>query len=157
MGRAAQTQARLVDQRARGRATQALITNHRAEYDQLYEAYKAEAEAEVAALQVAAATAGAHDHGTPQPVRLKPGRRKAHEDVVDRIDVARCTVCVLFHDRGHRCPSCGRVPSAPAPYLDAAGKAREAKRLHDAGTKVEIIATTLRITPDHVHRLLEEP
>lgn len=159
MGKAAQTQARLIDQRARRRADQALKNNHRQEWDRLYYAFVAEAEAE--AVQIAAAApAPTHVHtdvpsAPPEPPRLKPGARLAGQSVIDRIDVARCNVCVKYHDRGHRCAQCGKVAPVPTPLVGSHMMAREVHRLFDAGTKVEIIAATLRIKPDLVERLLD--
>jgi len=42
-----------------------------------------------------------------EPVRLRPGARRADQHVTERIDVARCTRCATHHDRGHACPNCG--------------------------------------------------
>lgn len=150
MARAANTEARLVDQRARGRATQALINNHREEYEQLLAAYKAEA---IEELELLPAPAASPEHPTrpPAPVRLKPGPRKAGEAVTDRVDVGNCPFCRAYHDNGHRCQRCGQTPKA-MPFSEAY---KEVHRLADAGTKPELISMTLKIPIDHIHRLLE--
>lgn len=151
MGKAAQTEARLVDQRARRRATQALINNHKQEYEDLLTAFKVEAIAELDMLP-APQVSEHHPTRPPQPVRLKSGPRLEGQQAVDRIDVARCPHCISYHDRGHRCERCGAIPKR-----NWSSATSEVHRLFDAGTKPDIIAMTLRIPLDHVHRLLEEP
>lgn len=96
----------LVYQRARGRAVTALIAAHEAEWEHLFAAKRAEVQAEVDAVD----EAGADHYGT-EPTRLKTGRRKQGQTVVDRIDVARCPHCIKHHDRGHACPKCGAAPT----------------------------------------------
>jgi hypothetical protein len=151
MSRAAQTEARLVDQRARGRATQALINNHRDEYEQLLIAFKAQA---IEELELLPAPEVDEHHPTrgAQPVRLKTGPRKEGETASDRVDVGTCRFCITYHDAGHRCERCGARPK-----LAFAAAYKEIHRLYDAGTTPEMIAINLRVPLEHVHRLLEEP
>lgn len=145
---AQQTTARLVDQRARRRATQLLIDLHKAEWTQLLAQERAFAEAEVAEIERAAAATG---HEVTEPVRLKPGARLPGQAAVDRIDVARCPLCVASHDRGHTCPSCG---TPPLDLVQSTSLAREVHRLSRAGTTVDIIAATLHLSPGRVRELL---
>jgi len=161
MSRAKQTTARLVDQRARGRADTRLRKRHQQEWNELYVEEKALAEMEAGRLAIVAREKAAaapppaeHVHeepAVPEPPRLKTGRRNEGESAIDRLDVARCPFCRASHDRGHVCPRCGAKPK-----LDFAGKVREVHRLFDAGTSVDIISMTLSIPKDHVLRLIEE-
>lgn len=98
---------RLVRNRARHRAIAELVRRHEAEFESLYELYKAEAAQEAVELRVAPAAA---QHYKTQPVRLRPGARQPGERATDRIDVARCPHCIKHHDSGHVCPKCGAVP-----------------------------------------------
>ena len=112
MGYAKPTQARLIDQRARRRATQDLIEAHREEFDRLYWQHRHAASDEADALAAKAAEAPRPDHEphADEPPRLMPGARKPGETPMDRLDVARCPHCIRHHDRGHVCKSCGAKP-----------------------------------------------
>jgi hypothetical protein len=134
MGRAAQTLARLIDQRARRRATSELIARHPDEWASLYARQRSFAEEE--ARQLAAAAAEQHSSlddlekvldGPVDPPRLMSGRRLPEQTVIDRIDVARCPSCIAHHDRGHRCRACGQAPQRPPGYQPAS--AREVRPL----------------------------
>jgi hypothetical protein len=111
MGYAKPTAARLVDQRARRRATQALIDIHRDEFRELYQWHRRNAASEAQTLAVKAS----ETHPTTEPPRLMSGARKPGQDAVDRIDVARCPHCVKHHDRGHVCAKCGARPTSLQP------------------------------------------
>lgn len=120
MGRAKQTQGRLIDQRARRRADTELRARYRDEWDAIYvlEKIKAEDEAEllVQAQERVKAIQPSHRHPEPEPEeppRLMPGRRLSGQTTLDRIDVARCAHCVRYHDRGHKCTRCGAQPPGP--------------------------------------------
>ena len=121
MGRAAQTLARLIDQRARRRATSELIARHQDEWDSLYARQRTFAEEEARQLEEAAAAKHSSlgdlekvlDDKPAEPPRLMPGRRLPQQTALDRIDVARCPSCVAHHDRGHRCRACGQAPQIP--------------------------------------------
>lgn len=164
MGYAKPTLPRLVDQRARRRATQELMKRHRAEFDGLLAQFRLEAAAEAEELaRVAAAnraqrpSPSEHHASTPEPVaddppRLMPGARLAGQSALDRIDVARCSVCAKSHDRNHVCTKCGSLPPLTLPEQFA-----EVARLTDAGTDVEQVSRTLRIAPDRVLQLLDAP
>jgi hypothetical protein len=120
MGYAKPTAARLIDQRARRRATQTLIQVHRDEFQRLYNLHRAEAEQEAEHLATAP---DAIEHYRSEPVRLMPGRRMPDQTAGDRIDVARCAHCVTHHDRGHVCTNCGAIPGkkkAPSSPADVA-------------------------------------
>lgn len=108
------TEARIVRQRARSRATMQLIEVHRDEFTRLIEAETVKARAEHAALTAAAEAAGNHDAAV---ARLRPGPRRAGEDSADRLDVARCRSCHTHHDADHECPSCGDVTPVEAPKV----------------------------------------
>ena len=146
MSKAAQSRARLIDQRARRRATQVLIERHDEEFRGLYEQYRAEAETEMEALEIVAREQS-DGHTPAHPPRLLPGRRKPRETVLDRLDVARCPDCIAYHDRGHACPRCGMT-------ADVVSKLSEIHRLAAAGTRDDVIAVHLRIPPDIVRRVL---
>lgn len=107
MGYAKPTQARLIDQRARRRATQDLIAENPERWKQLYEQHRQYATEEAEQLALAVTP---NEHAPKEPPRLMPGARKLGESAIDRIDVARCPFCVKHHDRGHRCSSCGQRP-----------------------------------------------
>jgi hypothetical protein len=113
------TPARFLRTRARHRATSELIERHRVEFQALLEDATEQVVAEAQHLAAAAAEQPVDDHGhQPQPApampRLKPGPRRKGQDVTERLDVARCPECVGYHDRGHRCASCGAEPCAAA-------------------------------------------
>jgi hypothetical protein len=114
VGYAKPTAARLIDQRARRRATQALIDLHRDEFRDLYEWHRRNATTEARVL----ATKAAETHPSTEPPRLMTGARKPGQDVTERIDVARCPHCVRHHDSGHVCANCGAVPSTVAALPD---------------------------------------
>ena len=114
MGYAKPTAARLIDQRARRRAQQQLIANHRDEFRDLYEWHLRNATSEAQML----ATKASEIHPTTEPPRLMTGARKPGQDVADRIDVARCPHCVRHHDRGHVCAKCGAVPETAVAIED---------------------------------------
>lgn len=143
MSAAKQTLARLVDQRARRRAAQLLIEAHRDEYQTLYTQAHHLALAEAQAL-----AAKAPETPTPEPPRLMTGRRKADEDVMDRIDVARCPHCIGHHDRGHACTHCGTRPGG----LVAPDAVRSLAR---QGLDAQAIATVTGLTTATVRRVLE--
>lgn len=139
MGHAKQTQARLIDQRARRRATQKLVEMHQDEYDLLLVRYRTEATQEAARL-------GTHH---AQPARLMPGRRLENQDVIERIDVARCPDCVSYHDAGHTCARCGSPAEAPAP-MPRNNLDRAVQRMVARGRTDAQIAFDLGITEDAV-------
>lgn len=145
MASAKQTQARLIDQRARRRATQALIEKHPEEYYELLQEALREARSEASQLQVTVTRA----HGHEMPARIMPGRRLAGQTAVDRIDVARCPECVSYHDAGHTCGRCGSPAEAPKPVprnnLD-----RAVLRMVERGLTDARIAVDLGITEDAV-------
>ena len=144
MGYAKPTEARLIDQRARRRATQALIERHRDEFDTFYEMHRRAAEVEAGTL----AEKAAEKHPTTEPPRLMPGARKPGQDVTERIAVARCRHCIRHHDKGHRCSNCGAAPTAPvSPYA--------VRTLAAEGATVQEIARRLNLTTITVHRVLD--
>lgn len=143
--------ARMVRNRARHRAIAELTRRHEAEFDDLYEQYRAEAEREAAEL---ASSPQAAEHYKAEPVRLRPGARQPGEKAGDRIDVARCPQCVRHHDRGHVCAKCGTAPVTPA---DVAGKRAEALRLYRAGTRIEVVAMTLHLPIQIVRQMIGVP
>ena len=105
MGSARQTKARLIDQRARRRASQELKRRYPEEWEHLYETYLIEAEEEMDRLE--------EEHPELNDVpRLKTGRRKQGETPEDRVDTNRCEACVSYHERGHHCHNCGAAPPA---------------------------------------------
>lgn len=109
------TDARTLRNRARNRATQQLIANHRTEYDDLVTAELALVTAEAADLGTAPAC---DTHPTKRSIPLlRPGARRAGQTVADRVraDVGTCPRCISFHDRGHRCGVCGKDPAASKP------------------------------------------
>ena len=102
------TETRTIAQRARNRASQALIERHRDEFEELRVLHLAQAKEELEQLRAAAAQKRADDIELP---RLKPGpKRHTDSNVIDRLDVARCPHCHEHHDRGHQCPACGELP-----------------------------------------------
>lgn len=115
MGYAKPTASRLIDQRARRRAQQQLIENHRQEFRDLYEWHRRNAATEADLL---ASKASESPHQIAGPPRLMTGARKPGQDVTDRIDVARCPHCVRHHDAGHVCANCGAVPHTAAALPD---------------------------------------
>jgi hypothetical protein len=117
--------------RARHRAVATLVSRHRNEYDDLYDAalqeVRDEAERDLARVirehpdarpPVKPAGVSGPKFRTMQPVppRLQPGPLKSGTaERPLRDDVARCPYCQRFHDRGHECSSCRhRPPGAPA-------------------------------------------
>lgn len=144
MGYAKSTAARLIDQRARRRATQTLIEIHRDEYTRLYAMHRAAAEQEAEHL----AAKAAEIHPTGEPPRLMTGARKPGQDVADRIDVARCPHCIRHHDRGHRCPKCGLAPTRPV-------SPDEVRRMVSGGSSVQEVAARLNLTTVTVRRVIE--
>ena len=96
------TEARTIRNRARHRAKARLIDEFRDRYDALLEEEIYAAEREFATL----AALGDYDDPT-EPVRLRPGQRRAGQDPLDRIDVARCRRCHAHHDASHVCQNCG--------------------------------------------------
>ena len=106
MGYAKPTAARLIDQRARRRATQALLRAHHDEFQMLLMAERARATEEAERL-VSARPPTAHQHAASEPPRLMSGRYKPGQNATDRIDVARCRRCHEHHDAGHICQNCG--------------------------------------------------
>lgn len=107
------TEARIVRNRARSRATAALVKAHQAEFDRIMATELEKAQVEHARLRAAAA--GQHD---AEIARLKPGPKRSDEtDVVQRLDVARCTSCHTHHDALHECPNCGTETPAEKPSL----------------------------------------
>lgn len=110
MSYAKPTAARLIDQRARRRATQALLRAHHDEFRMLFMAERAKAEEEAGRLASARRTQSVQAH-SGEPPRLMSGRYKPGQESTDRIDVARCPHCVSHHDRGHVCTRCGAVPN----------------------------------------------
>lgn len=99
------TPARVIRVRARHRAVAALIERHRTEFEELMAEATESARTEAEAL--AEDPAAAEHYQPDETVRLRPGPRRAGQDVTERIDVARCTNCATHHDRGHVCPNCG--------------------------------------------------
>ena len=92
--------------RARHRATAALIQAHADEFETLLADATDEVRAEAEALA---------EHGAEgQMTRLRPGPRRRGQDVAERLDVARCPECAGHHDRGHICTNCGASPQAEA-------------------------------------------
>lgn len=144
MGYAKPTQARLIDQRARRRATQALIEKHREDFTALYEQHRRAAESEAAALTECAATV----HPSSEPPRLMTGARKAGQEAVDRIDVARCPHCVKHHDRNHVCTHCGAQPGQRRPKVSASDVAEDVEFLLETSPlmTVQQIADRLRFS-----------
>ena len=99
------TPARAIRNRARHRAFQRLSVMFAVDFERLYteELEKAQHEHEV--LQAI----GALTVPEGEPVRLKPGPRRAGQDTTARIDTATCRRCHITHDRGHVCPNCGHT------------------------------------------------
>jgi hypothetical protein len=127
MGRAKQSAARLIDQRARRRATQALIDMHREEFRDLYQFHRMNAATEARVIAEAAtrvSNAETKFHPSGEPPRLMSGRYKPGQDATDRIDVARCPHCVKHHDRGHVCTKCGARPTTAQPAPSALSLAK---------------------------------
>lgn len=89
---------RVLRNRARNRATALLIERRREEFEALLEQETEKVWAEHQEISKVSKEA------IP---RLKPGARREGQTVLERIDVARCTVCHTNHDRGHVCPVCG--------------------------------------------------
>ena len=146
MAYAKPTQARLIDQRARRRATQALIDLHREEYRDLYERHRREATAEAASLTIAAIKEHpSSTHEPTEPPRLMTGRRKPGQGATERIDVARCWRCVRHHDVGHVCASCGAAPAAAV---------EDVLRMRTNGLGVGQIAHRLDVPREAVLRIL---
>jgi len=124
VSRAKQSVSRLVDQRARRRATQALIEMHRDEFRDLYQWHRMQAVTEARTI-AEAATQKQSFHPSSEPPRLMPGRRLPGQEVVDRIDVARCPHCIKHHDRGHVCAKCGARPTTVQAPVSALSLARQ--------------------------------
>lgn len=104
------TPGRVVEGRARGRAYRRLAAAHREEFDALFAEETNKALAEHERIQAEAAARGQADAAT---ARLKVGpKRRGETDVVQRLDVARCTTCHTHHDAGHECPGCGETTTA---------------------------------------------
>ena len=97
------TPARTIRNRARHRALQRLAAHHPRLFDQLYNEELGKAEQEHAILQAI----GAYTVPEGESVRLRPGPKREGQQVIERIDVARCQRCHTNHDRGHTCPNCG--------------------------------------------------
>jgi hypothetical protein len=173
MGYAKPTAARLIDQRARRRATQTLIEIHRDEFQRLYDLHRAEAEQEAEHLATAPE---AVEHYRSEPVRLKPGARLAGQKVGDRIDVARCAHCVKHHDRNHVCPKCGAAPnhaltirddghideiaveramSGDTVRLTTTERAEAARRMAAKGCSTEEICSKLRMNGTRLRQILD--
>lgn len=111
------TQTRMLRNRARNRASAALVKAHPDEFERLYAIEFQKAEVEHQRLVTAAA-------GRPDAdvARLKPGPKRSDEDdVTQRLDVARCPSCHTHHDDKHVCPNCGdETPAEPEqikPYM----------------------------------------
>lgn len=106
------TEARIIRQRARHRATARLLEEHRDEFTRLLEEETVKARTEHARLAEKAAATGNDDAAI---ARLRPGqKRRTEQDAADRLDVARCRSCHTHHDAEHECPSCGdTTPSRP--------------------------------------------
>lgn len=106
------TETRLLRNRARSRAYAQLAEAHREEFDRLYAAAYAEAQAEHTRIAAAAVAKGQSD---AQVARIKRGPKRAEEtDVVQRLDVARCPSCHTHHDADHVCPTCSEQTPAAA-------------------------------------------
>lgn len=113
------TQARMLRNRARNRASAALIHAHADEFARLFADELQRAEAEHQRLVAQAAADGRPDAAV---ARLKPGPKRQDEtDTVQRLDVARCPSCHTHHDDKHVCPNCGdETPATPdrvKPYM----------------------------------------
>lgn len=99
------TPSRAIRNRARHRAMQRLAGHHPRQFDVLFQQEVEKAQREYEILQAI----GAHTVPEGEPVRLRPGPKRAGQEAEHRIDVARCTVCHTNHDRGHSCPNCGHT------------------------------------------------
>lgn len=140
MGRARQTRARLIDQRARRRASQELKRRYPEEWEHLYETYRAEAEEEMSRAEEE------HPELDDAP-RLKTGRRKHGQSPLDRVDTTpRCEQCIRYHVKGHKCHACG---SGPPPV-----KVDYIKALSSQGMTPRRISEKLGIKQVEIERVL---
>jgi hypothetical protein len=98
---------RVVDRRARGRASTRLRAEHLERYRRIYAEEYELAMAE--ALELEALVVG--PVRPREPLKLISGSRRG-KSLISRIDTASCTRCHTAHDRGHACPSCGWVEPA---------------------------------------------
>ena len=97
------TTTRMVRNRARNRAYQALAEEYRERFHELYERELVVAKNEV---ELIAELARMRGDAQPEIARLKTGPKRAGQGVAERLDVARCSKCQNYHDRGHACPTC---------------------------------------------------
>ena len=104
------TPEKLLNSRARTRATAELLRLHPNEFQALLDKHRKLVQAEADRL-AASPDAARFPDGV---VRLTPGPRMSHETVEDRIDVGRCPHCIGYHDRGHACENCGQPPAETA-------------------------------------------
>jgi hypothetical protein len=91
---------KLIRNRARTRAIALLVQENQDRLNQLIEDILPIVRQEALAVSDEA-------HGV---ARLKPGPKRPDEQVIDRVDVARCRHCANSHDRDHECEFCGRKP-----------------------------------------------
>ena len=97
------TTTRMVRNRARNRAYQALAEEYRERFNELYQQELVVAKNEADILKMVAEMRG---DAQPEIVRLKSGPKREGQTVVERLDVARCSKCQNYHDEGHQCPTC---------------------------------------------------
>lgn len=104
-----QSQAQIIRRRARQRAAAALVKAHQAEFDHLVEFFTEHAQTELDVLDDM-------ERASPEePTRLRPGRRRQTDAVVDRVnalwvEVGKCSECSHHHGHGHACMNCGAEP-----------------------------------------------
>lgn len=102
------TKAKVVNRRARQRATALLLAEYSERFAELLAQERRVAETEYEML--------AEHTGNPKTV-LRPGSRRIGEGTLARIDTAECRRCHAHHDRDHACPNCG-FTEADADALD---------------------------------------
>lgn len=101
------TSARMLRTRARNRAMARLTKLHPVEFATLVAEEQQLAEQEAELLELLAKQG---NHAKPSaPVALRPGPKRAGQDITHRVDTATCRRCHTHHDRGHTCPNCGHT------------------------------------------------
>lgn len=108
----ANSRAKVINRRARQRATALLLEEYPERFAELLER-----ERKVAAMEYD--LLNDPDAGEAGYQRLRPGARRAGQTVMERLDVARCTICHTHHDRGHVCPKCGAATVEEIPTEEA--------------------------------------
>ena len=132
-----QTEARLVRNRARQRASQLLIELYREQFEALYARCLQEATGEAAALVADERAQQLFPEGVPPRLRPGPGRESTPE--VARLDTSWCETCRKYHANDH-------LHVVPA-KLTPTEIVEDFLHLRKGGDNLEAIARAMHMTP----------